>query len=407
MIRYRCRWLVSMNSAPVEDGAFVVAGNRFIDAGPAKEVLSRHAGEYEDLGDVIVLPGLINAHCHLDYSSLRGSMLPSRNFPQWISRINALKRSLTDDDYLAAMEVGFNELRSFGVTSVFNIVATPQILPRLPAPRIRTWHFLELIDIRPRPWLDEPAFGSWLFFESAPDWSGGFGVSPHAPYTASAELYLAAIQASRDFNMPFTTHLAESSTEYEMFACGKGELFDFLSKMGRRMSDCGRLSPFRLLALSGLLPPNAILVHMNELDDADLAILGRKEWRSVSIVHCPKSSRFLHHRSFPFEALRDRGLCLCLGTDSLASNDSLNLFAEMRMAARSYAFLSPKELLQMVTVNPARAIGLDRWLGRIAPGYLADAIAIPIKDGRHDVYEEVLNYREAVLWMMADGKLLA
>jgi aminodeoxyfutalosine deaminase len=407
MTQYRCRWLVTMNSAPIEDGAFVVAGNRFIDAGSATELLPRHGGEWEDLGDVIVLPGLINAHCHLDYSSLRGSILPSRNFPRWISRINALKRSLTDDDYLAAMEIGFHELRRSGVTSVFNIVATPQILPRLPAPRIRTWHFLELIDIRPRPWVDEPAFGSWLFFESHPDGLGGFGVSPHAPYTASAELYLAAIQISRDLNMPFTTHLAESSVEYEMFAAGKGELFDFLTKMGRRTNDCGRLSPFRLLALSGLLPLNAILVHMNELDDADLAILEQKEWRSVSIVHCPKSSRFLHHRAFPFEALRDRGICLCLGTDSLASNDSLNLFSEMRMAARTYAFLSPKELLQMVTVNPARAIGLDQSLGRIAPGYLADAIAIPTNGGYHDIYEEVLNYRDSVLWMIVDGKLLA
>jgi aminodeoxyfutalosine deaminase len=406
MTRYRCRWLITMDGEPLENAAFVVEKNRFVEVGPAPEVLQRYPGDVVDLGECIVLPGLINAHCHLDYSSLRGSILPSRNFPQWISRINALKRSLSDEDYLVAMEMGFFELRRFGVTSVFNIVATPQVLPRLAPPRIRTWFFLELIDIRPRPWLDDPAFGSWLFFEPH-NWLGGFGLSPHAPYTASPELYSAAVAAAHDFKMPFTTHVSESTTEYEMFAAGKGELFDFLSKMGRPMTDCGRLSPFRSLALSGLLPKDALLVHMNEVDEADLEVLGQDEWRSLSIVHCPKSARFLHHRPFPLQALKQRGLNICLGTDSLASNDSLNLFAEMRMAARNHSFLNAKELLEMVTVKPARAIGLEQSVGKVASGYLADAIKIPFRGAYPSIYEEVIDYRDDVLWMMVDGKLVS
>ena len=395
-----------MEGEPLENGAFVVENNRFIDAGPAAQLLEKYPGEFVDLGECIILPGLINAHCHLDYSSFRGSILPSRNFPQWISRINALKRSLSDDDYVAAMELGFAELRRSGVTSVFNIVATPQILPRLAPPRIRTWFFLELIDIRPRPWIDESAFGSWLFFEPS-EWLGGYGLSPHAPYTASANLYSAALAAADNFKMRFTTHLSESASEYEMFAAGKGDLFDFLSKMGRPMTDCGQLSPFRSLALSGLLPKDALLVHMNELDEADLEILGRAEWRSLSIVNCPKSNRFLHHRPFPMKALRERGFNICLGTDSLASNDSLNLFSEMRMAARNHGFLNAKELIEMVTVNPARAIGLEQSLGQIRPGYLADAVSIPFRGGYPGIYEEIIDYRNDVLWMMVDGKLVA
>jgi cytosine/adenosine deaminase-related metal-dependent hydrolase len=406
MTLYRCRWLAPMDQEPIEDGAFVVEANRFIHVGPAQELMAGHPGEVVDLGECIVLPGLINAHCHLDYSSLRGTILPSRNFPQWISRINALKRSLSDDDYLAAMDLGFAELRRSGVTSVFNIVATPQILPRLAPPAIRTWSFLELIDIRPRPWLDDTAFGSWLFFEPH-NWLGGFGLSPHAPYTASAELYSIALAAAHNFKMPFTTHVSESQSEYEMFADGKGDLFDFLCKMGRPMTDCGRLSPFRALALSGLLPKDALLVHMNELDEADLELLGRDEWRSLSIVHCPKSNRFLHHRPFPMQPLRERGFNICLGTDSLASNDSLNLFSEMRTAARNHSFVTAKELVEMVTVNPARAIGSERSLGQITPGYLADAISFPFRGGFGSIYEEVINYRDDILWMMVDGKLAA
>ena len=107
------------------------------------------------------------------------------------------------------------------------------------------------------------------------------------------------------------------------------------------------------------------------------------------------------------EALRERGFNICLGTDSLASNDSLNLFSEMRMAARNHGFLSPKELVEMVTVNPARAIGLERALGQIRPGHLADAISIPFHGGHRSIYEEIIDYRDDVLWMMVDGKLVA
>jgi cytosine/adenosine deaminase-related metal-dependent hydrolase len=104
------------------------------------------------------------------------------------------------------------------------------------------------------------------------------------------------------------------------------------------------------------------------------------------------------------QALRERGFNICLGTDSLASNDSLNLFSEMRMAARNHGFVGAKELLEMVTVKPARAIGLEQSLGQIRPGYLADAISIPFRGGYQSIYEEIIDYRNDVLWMMVDGK---
>ena len=122
MIAYRCRNLVTMGSGEFEDGAFVVDGNRFGAVGRAADVLPHHHGETVDLGEVIVLPGLINAHCHLEYGLLRGAILPSRNFPQWIGCINALKRSLTDADYVKGIELGLQELRHHGATTVLKIL---------------------------------------------------------------------------------------------------------------------------------------------------------------------------------------------------------------------------------------------------------------------------------------------
>jgi len=404
MIAYRCRTLVTMDRTPIDNGVFTVDASRVRETGAAHEILRNHPGPVVDLGEVVVMPGLINAHCHLDYSLMRGAILSARGFSQWVGRINALKRSLTDNDYLRATQLGLQELRRNGVTAVLDVVATPQNLPLFPRSHIRTWSFLELIDVRPRPWIEEVAFGSWLFFSEHGERLGGFGLSPHAPYTASAKMYEIALECSRVLNLPITTHVAESREEYDMFAEGRGQLYDFLKKLGRPMTDCGSTSPLRHLIENGLINKDCIVVHLNEVDDRDLQLLGETTWRNLQIVHCPKSHRFLNHRRFPLEALLERGLNICLGTDSLASNDSLDLFSEMRTARQVYPTLSARELLEMVTIRPARALKLEHSLGRIAPGYFADAIAIPFSGATDDVYEAIIQAKGPIKWMMIDGK---
>jgi len=407
MIAYRCRTLVSMHGPPIENGAFVVEGASIVEAGSVHQILRKHLGEVVDLGEVAVLPGLINAHCHLDYTLMRGAILPARSFAHWVNRINALKRSFTDSDYVRAMRLGFAELRRNGITTVLDIVANPQIFPFLPSAPIRTWFCLELIDVRPRPWIDESAYGSWLFFSEKVKPVGGLGLSPHAPYTASSKMYELALKCSRMLNMLVTTHVGESHEEYDMFAENRGALYDFVSTLGRPMTDCGTTSPLRYLIKNGLIDEDCILAHLNELDGDDLELLNDARWRALHVVHCPKSHRFLHHRRFPMEALFERGLNVCLGTDSLASNDSLNLFSEMRTAKKNYPELTARELLEMVTVRPARALKMERHLAKIASGYLADLIAIPFTGSVDEVYEAIIQNRGPIEWMMINGKIMA
>jgi aminodeoxyfutalosine deaminase len=406
MTAYRCRTLITMAGTPIDNGVFAVDGSRFVQAGSAPEILKNFAGEVVDLGEVVVMPGLINAHCHLDYTLMRGAILSANSFSRWVKRINALKRSLTDSDYLRATQLGFEELQKYGVTTVLNIVSTPQIFPLLPPPRIRTWNCLELIDVRPRPWIEEHVFGSWLFFSGNGDRLGGLGLSPHAPYTASSNMYELALECSRSMNLLVTTHVAESSEEYAMFAESSGELYDFLQQLGRPMTDCGSTSPLRHLIENRLISTECIVAHLNEVDDRDLELLSRTEWRNLQIVHCPKSHQFLHQKRFPLERLTACGLNISIGTDSLASNDSLNLFSEMRTARKIYQTLSARELLEMVTIRPARALKLGRELGKIAPGFLADAIALPFRGSTGDVFEAIIQNRGTVKWMMVNGKIL-
>lgn len=345
----------------------------------------------QDLGEQVLMPGLINAHCHLDYSGMRGAILPPESFTAWIGRINALKRELTDEDYLAAIQSGFEQCLRTGTTSLVNIEAFPELMQRLPTPPIRTWWCYELIDIRHRIATDEVISGALTFFGQRTGWLGGFGLSPHAPYTASAELYRLAMAAAKAHGMPVTTHLAESMDEQQMFLTATGPLYDFLRGIGRPMDDCGRgESALTVLQSVGALEASCLVAHLNLLTARDEELLAPGgPLHGLSVVHCPTSHSYFRHAEFRFDRLRELGANICLGTDSLASSASLDLFDELHTFAKLHSNISPAELLALVTQNPARALGASGRLGVLAPEAEADLIALPLAPAG-DVLEAVV-----------------
>src|SRR5437870_3275260 len=143
----RARTVVTMDEPPIENGAVAVSGNQIIDVGQFDQIKERNAGEIVDLGEQALLPGLINAHCHLDYTCLRGKIPPPKTFADWIRVINAEKARLSPKDYLSSINEGFAEAKRFGTTTVANLTAFPDLVPEIHAP-IRTWWFAELIDVR-------------------------------------------------------------------------------------------------------------------------------------------------------------------------------------------------------------------------------------------------------------------
>ena len=403
----RARTVVTMSGPPLEDGAVVVNdAGRIAAVGPFAEIVRDWQGEVVDLGEQALLPGLINAHCHLDYTTLRNSINPQRSFTKWITRINALKRQMTDEDYLEAIAEGFDELQAWGTTTVCNLEAFPELLPKLPPPPIRTWWFLELIDIRSRLPSEALLQGALSFFDRHEGWLGGFGLNPHAPYTASPELFRLCAECAERFNMPLTTHIAESAEEEAMFRRGEGEMFDFLNGLGRRMDDCGGHSSFSNAVANGLIGPGWLLAHANELDEDDLALIASTpgEWH---IVHCPRSHAFFQHRPFPWRRLEEVGVCISLGTDSLASNDSLSLFAELQAAQQSMPELTSETLLKTVTTHPARALRKVGELGELLPGAYADMIALPFAGTTSEVYDAIIAHRSPIKWMMLEGKIVS
>lgn len=389
-----------MGSPVIPDGAVRIDGGRIAAAGRWQDLRSDDA---EDLGDVVLLPGLINAHCHLDYTAMRGAILSAASFPQWIRRLNELKRTQSDDEYLAAIAAGFAELKRWGTTSVFNIESFPELMVRMPAPPIRTWWFYELLDIRNRIHTDDVVAGALAFFETRSDWLGGFGLSPHAPYTTSLPLYGLVRECCERSGMPMMTHLAESQEEFAMFAESRGALYDFLAPLGRDMTDTGGTTPVRRLFDGGVVPRRAILTHMNVLAEADWTLLAGRAG-DVSVVHCPNCHAYFGRPPFPLERHRNLGVNLCLGTDSLASNRSLSLFEEIRTLLHNHPSVAPRVALEMVTLNPARAIGRAGSLGEITPGACADLIAIPFSGRESGAAETIAAFSGDVPWMMVAGQ---
>src|SRR4030095_7006471 len=247
---------------------------------------------------------------------------------------------------------------------------------------IRTWWVVELIDVR------APERGNELVDSATASLGSGgpWGLAPHALFTASKDLFRRCEEIAQQEDIRLTTHLAESREEMEMFGDASGPLYAFMKNIGRPMNDCGGKTPLeRFLDLigSGGSPnrprtievnrpyPFWIFVHLNELAESDFDLL-EKSTPKFHIVHCPRSHNYFGHSPFAFDRLRSFGFNICLGTDSLASNESLSLFAEMRAFQNEFPSVSAEEIFQMVTVNPARALRYENALGQIRPGLEAD-----------------------------------
>ena len=399
---YRAKSVVTMDGPVIENGAVRVQGSKIAAVGPYAEV-RRDGGETVDLGEVALLPGLVNAHCHLDFTVLRGRIAPQASFADWIRQINRHRASLSEHDYRDSIARGFEEAGSFGTTTIANIESVPALLAAIDPPPLRTWWFIELIDVRSDVGGKELIEKSLAHCCGKEHWPGGFGLSPHALYTVSPALLRLAGEVAHEHKMPLTMHVAESREEMEMFRDGRGELFDLLQSLGRPMDDCCRgKTPFALLLESDLLDESWILVHLNELAETDFVSLERAP--RFHIAHCPRSGRHFGHTAFPLRRLQELGYNICLGTDSLASNGSLSLFAEMQALSNAHPWLAPKQILEMATVNGARALGQSTNLGKIRSGLQADLIAVPIGEQSREVFETIMACDRPVPWSMVGGR---
>jgi len=405
----RARIILPVSQPAIEDGAVLVSRGRIAAVGRWRDLRHKAPACVHDLGDAIVLPGLVNAHCHLDYTDMAGAIPPPRSFLDWIEAIVALKAAWGYTDYAQSWLNGAKQLLHSGCTTVADIEAVPELLPEIwTATPLRVISFLELISVRRR---QRPATLVWQatrMIHELPAGRSRAALSPHALYTTNPELLKFARRAAHRARWPLTMHVAESGLEFDMFQNGRGAMFNWLRKNGRDMDDCGTRSPVQQLAALKLLSPRFLAVHVNHLASGDARLLARA---SASVVHCPRSHAFFRHTPFPFTELHDARVNLCLGTDSLASigkdnrrKPELDLFAELRAFAAQQPGLAPEEFLDLVTRNPAAALGEHGRLGELTRRAQADLLVLRSKAALESAAETVVHTPPDLAGVMIAGE---
>jgi aminodeoxyfutalosine deaminase len=405
----RARTILPVTRPPIENGAIVISENRIRMVGLWPDLQSSAAGEILDLGEVVVLPGLVNSHCHLDYTDMAGRLPPPKTFTDWIPLIMAAKAAWNYSDYARSWLNGAGMLLRTGTTTVADIEAVPDLLPELwNATPLRVFSFLEMTGIRARANPEQVLREAVEKMDSLAHPRCSASLSPHAPYSTLPELLRSSAKIARERNRRITTHVAESEQEFEMFQHGRGKMFDWLARSERDNSDCGLGSPVAHLARNQMLGENLLAVHVNLLAPGDAGLLAEHR---VHVAHCPRSHEYFRHPAFPRRRLADAGVNLCLGTDSLATvrktgkvNPELNLFEEMRQLAAADPSNSPRDILRLATVNGAKALGLGGQIGELSENALADLIAIPFAGKVADICETVVHHASTVSASMIDGQ---
>lgn len=388
----RARVVFPVDRPPIENGVVTIEGERIVAVDT-----KAYGGDVTDLGDVAILPGLVNAHTHLEFSYLKQPLgHPGMSLVEWIQLVIA-ERSRRQPMGEMQLLLGVEESHRAGVTTIGDISTSALIIDA----DVR--HFHEVIGFsRARA---ESAFAAVLerIFDQAQESSAVCqGISPHAPYTVSPELYRDLVSFTRgqyrkgfvsltqEHYLPMATHLAESLEELQLLRDGTGpfqELLEERSMWDSRAIPIGSrpLDYLKILSEAAL----SLVIHGNYLDEEELSFLGAQRER-MSLVYCPRTHAYFFHRTYPLGRALAAGVRVALGTDSRASNPDLNLLAEIRCAAREHPAIPAHTLLRMGTLAGAEALGRNRDTGSITVGKTANLVAVPIPSGTSRSPDDVL-----------------
>lgn len=382
---YRAQWVLPVAVPPIRCGAVLVDGaGRIAAVGPEAAIEPPADGEVVELGEAALLPGLVNVHLHPELAMFRGA-LEDLPFREWILRLVGAKRSaLREEDYEAAARWTMVESIRAGFTTLGATEATGAGMGALADAGVRGTIYQEAFGPDPAQ-VD----ASMAELRAAVDRLRRHetdlvrvGVSPHAPYTVSDQLFVAVAALAREEGLPMAVHIAESSAERELVVEGEGDFAPGLRARGIRTPARGE-TPIRMLDRLGVLAARPLLIHCVDADADDILRIADA---GCAVAHCPVANARLGHGVAPLVALRAAGVRVGLGTDSVGSNNRLDLLEEARFAAlvqraihRRPDLLPADELLRLCTLEGARVLGLEERVGSLEPGKDADLCAVSLR----------------------------
>lgn len=394
---YAASWLINPDTPPVAGGALLVSNGIVIDTGPLYVLRRQYSVPVLDFPGCVLLPGFVNAHTHLELTHFPSWRLRSsvdynpRRFTDWIIQLIKIARGLAAEDYPPSIREGMRMCLESGTTAIGEIVTNPAMAELYYHSPLAGRLYFELLG------QDPGYFKSKLAAAIAAADHGETqalltGLAPHSPYTIAQE-YLDAIRdASASHSLPLAIHLSESRSEADFIFDGSGELASrFYPFVGweRFLGHPARCSSTELLDCHGLLTPTTLAVHCVHVSVADARIL---KLRGVHIALCPRSNELLDVGRAPVALFKKFGIPLALATDSLASNNSLSLWDELRFALDTFPNdLTELDVLRMVTTGAAAAIGVSATCGSLETGKRADFQVIGNCDGCEEgVLERVM-----------------
>lgn len=387
--------LVPVASAPVAAGAVAVDGGRVVDAGPRDEVVARHGdgAEVRDLGRAALIPGLVNAHTHLELSWMQADPPAGDDYAAWLRELLARRDGEDAATARAAAERAVESMRARGTVAVADVANGPATAPLLARSGLHAIVFLELLGFRAAQAEEilERAAGQLESLADDADLAAArdrvrIELTPHAPHTTSASLLRALAGRSAASAEPMTLHVAESEAESALLRDGSGpfpELYRERGSWDDEWEPPGQ-SPVEYLDRLGVLSHRTLAVHCVQLGQRDHAIL---QTRRCTVVTCPRSNRRLGVGTAAIPALMAKGIPVTLGTDSTASAPDVDLFKEMAALREEHPQLKPAAVLRIATLNGAQALGLGDRLGSIEPGKLAELVVVPLAPEQDDPLE--------------------
>jgi cytosine/adenosine deaminase-related metal-dependent hydrolase len=397
-ILYRARWVLPVSSPPISGGVVTICGERI------EEIGGKALGHTIDLGDVVLMPGLVNAHTHLEFSDCEKPLgKAGMPLPEWIRQVIGT-RHRGDRDPLAAVHKGLVESLKAGVTTIGEIATTPaSAYDEFSVSSLIA--FQEVIGFSLARCESVQADLEMRLDLASKSKELGIGISPHAPYTVHPALLENLVQLAQVRQLPVAMHLAESREELELLSAGMGPFQQLLSDRSMWDGDAIPRGSRPLDYLKVLADaPRALVIHGNYLSDEEIGFLAEHRDR-MSVVHCPRTHAYFAHERNPLEKMLTAGVRVALGTDSRASNPDLSLLGEMRYLAKAFPGLPAERIIKMATMASAEALGLGEETGSLTPGRLADMVAIPYRDAA-DPLETVLHSQAEPSQLIVRGKLM-
>ena len=379
-MRYHARWVLPITQPPIANGTVVESGGAITYVGPRN---SAPAGPDYELGESILLPGLINTHTHLELTAMRG-FLEDCGFAGWIDKLRQSRNEVFDAEMLLdSARLGIIEGLEAGITTFADTCSSGVAMRAMSELGVRGVMYQETFgpdpsqvniamkDLETRVRELEPAQTDLV----------RLGVSPHAPYTVSDQLYDATARFASERQLPLAMHIAESEPEQQLVTSGSGDFAVRWQRRGIPVAPRAR-SPIALLEQHGVLESGPLLIHCVRVDDTDIETMARHR---CAVAHCPASNAKLGHGIAPLLPMLAAGIRVGMGSDSVASNNRMDILDEARLAVlihraatRKHDAFGAHQALELATIGGARALNIGDRVGSLEVGKEADLAAFKI-----------------------------